>query len=349
MSFLWRSDKISEGDVVIVRRDNILESLTIVRNAEYQLTAGLYRHNDMIGKPWGCKMYSHNRKQIITLLAPTPELWTLSLPHRTQILYAPDIAMVTLLLELRQGSVVVECGTGSGSLTHALARAVGNKGHVHTHEFHEMRYKVAVEEFQSHGLNNVSCYHRNVCLDGFNVADVADAVFLDLPSPWDAVGHAVKAMRHEGGRFCSFSPCIEQIQKTCVELAKHGFDEIQTFECLERQYQLSRKRVHQPYIGNERHKKFRLEQQQDTNNDAWQQVFIKSGAKKVAIGHTGYLIFASLPPKLRDLHETKSEERKENSVDNNVEPINETVSHTQSDNRLEENVDNDNITSESIE
>ena len=43
-------------------------------------------------------------------LHPTPELWTLTLPHRTQILYTPDISMVLTQLELRPGSVVCEAG-----------------------------------------------------------------------------------------------------------------------------------------------------------------------------------------------------------------------------------------------
>jgi tRNA (adenine57-N1/adenine58-N1)-methyltransferase len=45
------------------------------------------------------------------LLRPTPELWTLSLPHRTQILYIADIAYILSELGIRPGSTVIEAGT----------------------------------------------------------------------------------------------------------------------------------------------------------------------------------------------------------------------------------------------
>lgn len=309
MTFSEHGDVIREGDTVIVRREGTLEPLVIKRDAQYQLTAGLYRHNDIIGKQFGCRMYSHNQKMAITLLAPTPELWTLSLPHRTQILYSSDISLVCLMLELAPGSVVIESGTGSGSLSHALARAVGLTGHVHTHEFHKERCEKAAEEFKVHGLQDtISCYHRNVCEAGFAVEGSATAVFLDLPCPWEAIPHTVPAFREDGGRICSFSPCIEQVQRACAALREQGFEEIQTFEGIERTYQLSRKRIWEPFTGAERHKKYRTDQRgEERAANGWLNAYVKGGPKKEGVGHTGYLTFATLPAKSLIRNQTQAD------------------------------------------
>ena len=80
--------------------------------------------------------------------------------------------------------------------------------------------------------NYVTVYHRDICMDGFKVTDIADAVFLDIPNPWKAIQSAKDAIKQEGGRICSFSPCIEQVQKTVDELKNQNFIDIQTFENL---------------------------------------------------------------------------------------------------------------------
>lgn len=95
--------------------------------------------------------------------------------------------------------------------------------------------------------------HRDVLAHGFEHENLADAVFLDLPAPWDAVEHVMKVLKKTGtrknfaqhlwgafrfwflgGRLCTFSPCIEQVQRTCQRLRANGFEEINTIECLRR-------------------------------------------------------------------------------------------------------------------
>lgn len=44
----------------------------------------------------------------------------------------------------------------------------------------------------------VTVLNQDVCRSGFGVSHVADAVFLDIPSPWEAVGHAWDALKVEG-------------------------------------------------------------------------------------------------------------------------------------------------------
>lgn len=199
---------------------------------------------EWIGKQFGTRAIAKNSAKWIYLLAPTPELWTLVLRHRTQILYLADIAMVCFQLELRPGSIVLESGTGSGSLTTSLARAVAPSGHVHTFEFHAQRAEAACDDFRRNGLVEVvTVEHRNVEENGFpeSLHDRADAVFLDLPEPWKAVPSAVTCLRPDGV-FCGFSPCVEQVQRTCQALNATGMRDLHTIEILLREYEVTQER-----------------------------------------------------------------------------------------------------------
>ncbi|PIL22402.1 hypothetical protein GSI_15090 [Ganoderma sinense ZZ0214-1] len=233
---MWSTAReIAAGDVVIawMTRD-ILQPLVIAPGKELNSKYGYYLHSDLVGVPYGSKIRSRNGKGFIHLLRPTPELWTLALPHRTQILYLADIAFVASWLDLKLGSKVIEAGTGSGSFSHSVARTIGPTGHLWSYEFHETRASKAREEFTRHGMDDiVTLTHRNVCKDGFTVEDTVDAVFLDLPAPWEAVEHAKKALRkNRTTRICCFSPCMEQVLRTVSALNEAGFTEITMYETL---------------------------------------------------------------------------------------------------------------------
>lgn len=259
----------------------------------------------------------------VHLLPPTPESWTTSLPHRTQVVYTPDYSYILQRLRVRPGTVMIEAGAGSGSFTHAAARAVFNgypkagindsaqtksqniRGKVWSFEFHDQRAEKLQAEIRDHGLGGiVEITHRDVCVDGFAVANdcdnlvQADAIFLDLPAPWLAMRHlrrrlvAIKertskinpsnpennAPRLEETtatpnvpidkesingsdpvaaaqvppsplnplspiRICTFSPCIEQVQKTVTTMRQQGWLEISMVEIAAKKIEVRRERV----------------------------------------------------------------------------------------------------------
>ncbi len=153
----------------------------------------------------------------------------------------------------------------------------------------------------------VSTHHRDVCSNGFGLDSEVDAVFLDLPKPWEAVPHAKNALKSSGGRLCSFSPCVEQVQRLCKTLKEEGFDEPYTIECLLREFQV--KRVTLPVFDSdrqskeeERTRKRRLDDENGTEEPRVKEKdpetsFVTGVPLFQMPGHTGYLTFASLPAK----------------------------------------------------
>lgn len=215
------------------------------------------------------------------ILPPTPELWTVSLPHRTQVVYTPDYSFILQKLRVRPGDCIIEAGAGSGSFTHAAARAVFNGhsasdgsqengrstkrrkrlGQVYSFEYHEPRFEELCKEVAEHGLEGVvTATHRDVYADGFTVSEhsnplQANAVFLDLPAPWLALPHLSRSSSTSPlnpkttTHLCTFSPCIEQVQRTVEKLRELGWVEIHMFEVSHKRVDVRRELISLDYEG----------------------------------------------------------------------------------------------------
>lgn len=277
-----------------------MKAVKVCESSVLQNRFGVFKHSDWIGKSFGSKVFS-NKGGFVYLLAPTPELWTLVLSHRTQILYIADISFVIMYLEVVPGCLVLESGTGSGSLSTSLARAVGPTGHVYTFDFHEQRAASAREDFEKTGVSSlVTVGVRDIQGQGFpdELSGLADSVFLDLPQPWLAISSASKMLR-EDGIICSFSPCIEQVQRT-AEVLRSNFTDIKTFEVLLRTYEVREVQMHSGQ-DNEDGSLQGSTHKRKLGASEGIHVSETSGSPKVmarlsaeARGHTGYLTFARL-------------------------------------------------------
>jgi tRNA (adenine57-N1/adenine58-N1)-methyltransferase catalytic subunit len=178
----------------VLQTRDLIQSLVVTPGKSFNSRYGDYPHADLVGIPYGSKVASRTGKGFVHILRPTPELWTLALPHRTQILYLADIAFITSWLYIKPASVVIEAGisppsfptcnpihprnfqcrpfafflfpsgTGSGSFTHSIARTVGATGHVYSYEFHEARASKAAWVPPRFGsLLRHSQHHTRIC------------------------------------------------------------------------------------------------------------------------------------------------------------------------------------------
>ena len=81
-------------------------------------------------------------------------------------------------------------------------------------------YLICRDDFERTRLSGlISVEVRDIRVEGFpnEFAGLADAIFLDLPQPWLAIPSAKKMLKPDD-TLCSFSPCVEQVQRSCETL-----------------------------------------------------------------------------------------------------------------------------------
>ena len=323
MSLSQWHDSVAAGHVVIVYEGiNRLTHIVATRGKTYCNRYGAFHHDDIIGKRYGTRWESRteqksgrrrngaSRKGFVYILHPTPELWTYALRHRTQIIYTPDISAIVMQLGLRPGSVVIETGTGSGSLTASLARAVMPHGHVHSFEYHDERVQRAREDFKILGIDQfVTVYLRNTMEDGFmeELDNKVDAVFLDLPGPWEVIAAAARSLK-EAGTFCGFSPCIEQVQRTCNALRDAGFHSVQCMEIRHTNFESKATAFEKPNFGNlgESVSEILPTEKSDGDQTNWGQEGVQPAAKRQRIEGDGNVDSSQIGVAQREISPTEA-------------------------------------------
>ena len=231
----------SDGDLaqlVGLRHKHFI--LTLQAGAKFETHRGILQHDDLIGKPWGTQVFSHMGSPFFLLQPSLADLLT-ELPRTTQILYPKDIGFILVTMGVGPGQKVMEAGTGSGSMTTALAYAVGPEGRVISYEVKQDVQNLARKNLTRFGLDSRVDFKLRDIAEGFDETD-ADSFFLDVPNPYDYIAQ-VRAALKPGGFLCCLIPTFNQVEKTLQALRQGKFAFVEVCELLLRYYKPEPSRI----------------------------------------------------------------------------------------------------------
>ena len=230
--------KISEGDDVLLYLDRKRTYLVKVeKEKSFHTHKGFLPLDELIGKEYGTRVASSMNTEFVAL-KPTLRDYVFKIRRKTQITYPKDIALILMFSNAGPGSQIVEAGTGTGALTTALAYHIRPTGHVYTYEIRPEFIKLAEKNLERARVSEYVTVKEKDITEGIHEKDM-DAVILDLATPWLVITHAYKALKGSG-LLVSFSPTIDQVQKTVTALEEDNFVDIQTVECLMRGMQIAK-------------------------------------------------------------------------------------------------------------
>ena len=207
---------------------------------------GAVRHADVIGRPDGAVVRSTQGARFAAL---RPRLidYVFEMPRRSGIVYPKDAALLLAWADIAPGQRVLESGVGSGALTLALLRAVGERGEVIGYEQRRDVIDLALKNIRAFadggcsvpgpGLGNLLLRERDV-YDGLVDGDL-DRVVLDLPEPWRVLPHLPPALR-PGGWMCAYTPSIIQAAQLVEALREQQrYAQVETQEVLLRGWHIA--------------------------------------------------------------------------------------------------------------
>ena len=232
----WKNYKAiaRDGDLVqLLGKRHKSQFLTLKSGAVFQTHRGVLKHDDIIGKPWGSRLFSHTGSPFFLMRPGLADIIT-EIKRNTQIIYPKDIGYAAVVMGIGPGVHVLEAGTGSGALTTAFAFLVGDTGRVTSYEQREQMQNLARNNLTRVGLLDRVDLKLGDVADGFSEREV-DAIFYDLPNPYDYIPQA-KASLKLGGFLGMIIPTTNQVNRVLPELKVNNFSFVEVCELMLRFY-----------------------------------------------------------------------------------------------------------------
>lgn len=227
-------DRARPGDLALLMgRDHKSHLIWLEPGRTLDTHRGKIAHDDLIDAPWGSRVMSH-LGHVYLLLRPSLNERILHLRRISQIIYPKEAGYILMKLNIGPGSHVIEAGTGSGGLTLVLAHAVRPEGRVYSYDSRRDMQRQARRNLERAALQDVVELKLRDIAHGFEETGV-DALFLDVPAPWDYL-EQVRAALINGGFFGSILPTTNQVSQLLEALRRTSFGFPEVEEVLLRPY-----------------------------------------------------------------------------------------------------------------
>jgi tRNA (adenine57-N1/adenine58-N1)-methyltransferase len=215
---------LAAGELVLfVDRRGRRYLVTLESGGAFHSHHGVVEHDAVIGMDEGSDIESSMGRHF-TVLRPTLAEFVLKMPRGAQVVYPKDLGPILIEADIFPGARVLEAGTGSGSLTLTLLRAVGPKGTVHTFDVREDFHKKALRNIERFTGGDPNYGVLDARLGDLYEDDIdvdVDRVVLDLTEPWRALRNVERCLR-PGGVLCVYVPTVPQVQRMVEALGRGG-------------------------------------------------------------------------------------------------------------------------------
>ena len=230
-----RVKAFADGDVILlVDKVGRRHKVRLKAGQRHSLHSGAIEHDALIGRPEGVVVTTQLGARLLAV-RPTFADQVTGRVRQAQPIYPKDLGAILVGADIHPGARVLEAGTGTGGLTMAALRAVGQDGLVVSYElreeFLESARRVIAETLG--GLPSNLILRLGDVYEGVEERDM-DRVLLDLSEPWQAIPAARSALR-PGGILFAHCPNVSQVQRFFDSLREaRGFGMLEVFELLQR-------------------------------------------------------------------------------------------------------------------
>lgn len=182
-----------------------------------------------IGMEYGSAVRTTEGK-LIFLIEPTLHDFIMKSERRTQIVYPKDLGYIAARTGLKNGSRVLEIGTGSGALATFMAGIVKPDGRIFSYDVNPEFMQIARRNLEKAGMLEYVTMNQHDPHQGVEERDV-DVAVVDLGDPWTVLEQVYEALKGSGA-FVAICPTMNQIEKTATELKKAGYADVDCVELM---------------------------------------------------------------------------------------------------------------------